>query len=283
MGDHSKARALTEESTMRPTALIDLMNKAMDGVTVAFDGLTEEQWSTATDCPGWDVKDNLSHIIGTEHFLIGKTPTSHRAPQFEHVKNPIGEMNENEIDVRRPLSGAEVYAEWKQIASERAHHLATADDAYFDTPWHMPTGPGTLGEFLSIRVLDLWVHEQDVRRALGKPGHESGPVAEHTIDRLIRTLPIVIGKRAATPEGDTVVIELTCGVTRIIPITVVDGRAKLVENAPANPRCTITIDSTTFLTLATGRGNPTNHLGGVSMRGDEELAMRVVMQLNMMI
>lgn len=283
MGDHSKARALTEESTMRPTALIELMNKAMDGVTVAFDGLTEEQWSTATDCPGWDVKDNLSHIIGTEHFLIGKTPTSHRAPQFDYVKNPIGEMNENEIDVRRPRSGAEVYAEWKQIASERAHHLATADDAYFDTPWHMPTGPGTLGEFLAIRVLDLWVHEQDIRRALGKPGHESGPVAEHTIDRLIRTLPIVIGKRAATPEGDTVVIELTGGVTRTIPITVVDGRARIVENEPANPRCTITIDSTTFLALATGRGNPADHLGGVNMSGNTELATRVVMQLNMMI
>jgi uncharacterized protein (TIGR03083 family) len=268
---------------MRPTALIELMNKAMDGVTVAFDGLTEEQWSTATDCPGWDVKDNLSHIIGTEHFLIGKTPTSHRAPQFDYVKNPIGEMNENEIDVRRPRSGAEVYAEWKQIASERAHHLATADDAYFDTPWHMPTGPGTLGEFLAIRVLDLWVHEQDIRRALGKPGHESGPVAEHTIDRLIRTLPIVIGKRAATPEGDTVVIELTGGVTRTIPITVVDGRARIVENEPANPRCTITIDSTTFLALATGRGNPADHLGGVNMSGNTELATRVVMQLNMMI
>lgn len=77
---------------MRPTALIELMNTAMDAVTVAFDGLTEEQWSTPTDCPGWDVKDNLSHILGTEHFLIGKPPTSHRAPQFDHVKNPIGEM-----------------------------------------------------------------------------------------------------------------------------------------------------------------------------------------------
>ena len=34
---------------MRPTALIELMNTAMDAVTFAFDGLTEAQWSTATD------------------------------------------------------------------------------------------------------------------------------------------------------------------------------------------------------------------------------------------
>ncbi|NCZ91514.1 MAG: hypothetical protein EBY96_03630, partial [Actinobacteria bacterium] len=80
---------------MRPTALIELMNTAMDGVTVAFDGLTEAQWSTATDCPGWDVKDNLSHLIGTELFLMGKPSTTHRAPKFDYVKNPIGEANEH--------------------------------------------------------------------------------------------------------------------------------------------------------------------------------------------
>jgi hypothetical protein len=96
-------------------------------------------------------------------------------------------------------------------------------------------------------------------------------------------LPIVVGKRAATPEGDTVVIELTGGVLRTIPITVVNGRAAIVESVPANPRCVITIDSTTFLALATGRGNPADHLGGINMSGDTELATRVIMQMNMMI
>lgn len=268
---------------MRPTALIELMNQSMDAVTVAFEGLTETQWSTATDCPGWDVKDNLSHLIGTELMLMGKPSTTHRAPSFDYVKNPIGEANEHEIDARRPHSGAEVYAEWLQVARDRTNHLATSDDAYFDTPWIMPTGAGTLGEFLAIRVLDLWVHEQDVRRALGKPGHESGPVAEHTIDRLIRTLPIVVGKRAATPEGDTVTIVLTGGVVRTIPITVVNGRAAIVERAPESPRCVIEIDSTTFLALATGRGEPASYMSKVRIDGDRELATKVVEQMNMMI
>lgn len=268
---------------MIPTRLIELMNLSIDAVTVAFDGLTDEQWSTPTDCPGWDVKDNLSHIVSTEAFLIGRAPSAHKAPKVDHVKNPIGEMNENEIDLRRSRSGAEVYTEWKQIASERAHHLATADDAYFDTPWHMPTGPGTLGEFLSIRVLDLWVHEQDVRRALGRPGHEGGPVAEHTIDRLIRTLPIVVGKRAATPEGDTVTFELNGPVVRTIPITVVNGRAAIVEQAPSSSRTTIEMDSSTFLALATGRGAPSAWTSKVHVSGDHELGSRVVTQMNMMI
>ena len=268
---------------MIPTHLIGLMNQAIDAVIVAFDGLTESQWSTPTDCPGWDVKDNLSHIVSTEHFLLGRAPSSHQAPKFDYVKNPIGEMNENEIDARRPLAGSVVYAEWLEVARDRKHQLATADESYFDTPWMMPTGKGTLGEFLAIRVLDLWVHEQDVRRALGAPGHEGGAVAEHTIDRLIRTLPIVVGKRAATPEGDTVTIVLNGPVVRTIPITVVNGRATIVENVPNSVRTTIEMDSTTFLALATGRGEPSSWTDKVHVSGDGELGSRVVTQMNMMI
>lgn len=99
----------------------------------------------------------------------------------------------------------------------------------------MPTGPGTLGDFLGIRILDCWVHEQDMRRATGIAGNEGGPAAEHTIDRLTRTLPIVVGKRAATPEGASVVFVITGSVQRNIPITVISGRATIVT-AP-QPKC----------------------------------------------
>jgi len=265
---------------MIPTRLIELMNLSIDAVTVAFDGLTDEQWSAPTDCPGWDVKDNLSHIVSTELFLLGRGSSAHQAPKFEYVKNPIGEMNENEIDFRRPLAGSTVYAEWVEVARDRKHQLATADESYFDTPWMMPTGQGTLGEFLAIRVLDLWVHEQDVRRALGRPSHEGGPAAEHRIDRLIRTIPIVVGKRAQTPEGGTVVIDITGPVTRRVVTTVVDGRAQI--GVEGNVLCTVRMDSDTFLQLAGGRAGHTEATGW-SAEGDTALAERVVANFNMMI
>jgi len=31
--------------------------------------LTESQFKTPTQCPGWTVQDNLSHMIGTEKSL----------------------------------------------------------------------------------------------------------------------------------------------------------------------------------------------------------------------
>ena len=38
--------------------------------------------------------------------------------------------------------------------------------------------PADMAMFLQLRVLDNWLHEQDIRRALGMPGHLGGPAAE---------------------------------------------------------------------------------------------------------
>ncbi len=94
-----------------------------------------------------------------------------------------------------------------------------------------PTGPGTMADFLAIRILDCWLHEQDIRRALGRRGNLDGAAAEHTIDRLIRTLPIVVGKRAACPEGAAVTVRITGPVERIVHCEVHDGRAAIVDAA----------------------------------------------------
>jgi uncharacterized protein (TIGR03083 family) len=216
-------------------------------------------------------------------MLEGLLPTSHKAAPAAHVKNPIGESNENEIDSRRHLSGAEVLREWKDISTQRLATLRSANDAYFDAPAMTPTGPGTLADFLSIRVLDSWVHEQDVRRAVGKPGNLGGPAAEHTVDRLLRTVPIVVGKRAGTPEGASVVIDITGDVTRHVVCTVSGGRASVAAEEPASPLAHITMDVETFVVLATGRRTADQKGSQVTYSGDAEHGHKVTGALNMMI
>src|SRR6185295_5947606 len=147
----------------------------------------------------------------------------------------------------------QVLAEWNELVDLRLDTLRNADDAYFEQPMATPTGPGTMADFLQIRVLDCWIHEQDMRRAVGKPGHLAGPAAEHTIDRLLRTVPIVVGKRAATPEGGAVVIDITGDVSRHVVCEVTGGRAAIVAAATSEPLATITLDSEAFVVLATGR------------------------------
>ena len=260
---------------------VSLTIQAINDLTDLCAPLTEQQWKTETDCPGWSVQDNISHLVGIENMLLGKPPTAHKSPKYDYIKNPIGEHNEHEIDVRRSLTGSQVFAEWKATATERVHQLQTADAEYFAKPMMMPTGPGTLGDFLDIRILDLWIHDQDIRRALNISGNHGGPCAEHTIDRLIRTLPIVVGKRAATPEGESVLITISGAVQRTIYVSVSEGRANIVAASPATLLCAITMESTVFTALATGRKQSTE-LNWTST-GDSALAQRIASQLNMMI
>jgi hypothetical protein len=122
-----------------------------------------------------------------------------------------------------------------------------------------------------------------MRRALGILGHQGGPSAEHTIDRLIRTVPMVIGKRAGTAEGESVVIQITGHVQRIITTTITDGRGHITNNIPDTSRCDISMDSDTFLQLATGRATYNEVSKNVSVSGDIDHANRVLTQFSMMI
>lgn len=268
---------------MIPTDTIDKLEAIWHSVSALGAELDDTQWKLPTDLAGWTVQDNLAHLIGTERRLQGLPPAPTPDEMGDHVKNPIGQFNEAEVEARRQHTGAEVLAEWNELVALRLKTLREGDDAYFEQPMATPTGPGTMADFLHIRVLDCWIHEQDMRRAVDMAGHLDGTPAEHTIDRLVRTIPIVVGKRAATPEGRAVVVDLVGGVERHIVCEVTDGRAAIVDAATVDPLSTITLDSEVFVVLATGRRPASAMADRIDISGDADLGQRVVDNLNMMI
>ena len=246
-------------------------------------GLTEDEWKRPTACPGWSVQDHLSHLVSTERSLAGDPGTTHRAGDLAHAKNPIGEANEHEVDSRRHLPGAEVLAEWDGVVERRLAWLRDAPDEAFAADSWTPVGPGTVLDFLQIRIMDAWVHELDMRRAVGQPGDEDGIAAEHAVDRLLLAFPLVVGKRAGTPEGATVVLRLTGPVAREVAVTVTGGRAARVDAVPAEVAATVTTTSTTWMGLATGRLGADEAAADVELAGDVELGRRVLAGANTMI
>lgn len=263
--------------------LVARMNDAFDGLVELCADLTEAEWKTPTQLPGWSVQDNLSHLIAFERRLEGLPEGGHEAPKADHVRNALGIMTENDVDSRRHLSGAEVYAQWLEVVALRRATLAAAGPEYFAAPSDTPAGPGTMADFLWLRVMDTWTHGQDMRRAINKPGHRGGPAAIHTIEHIERMIGIVVGKRAGTPEGGAVVFHLTGGLDHIINVVVIDGKGKVQTTAPANVLATISLDSDDFVQLAMGRNSYTNLADGISINGDNELALRVLTNMVLMI
>jgi uncharacterized protein (TIGR03083 family) len=270
---------------MTPEDTIAKLENTWSSLAAVCRELSDPEWEAATACPGWSVKDHVSHLIGFERVLNGRPAADHVAPEAAWVRNAIGAANENEVDARRSLPGGEVLAEFEEVTAARLEQLrALPEEAWTAESW-TPIGPGTVLDLLQIRVLDSWVHEQDVRRAVGRPGNQTGPAAEHTVDRLARTLAATFGKRAGAPEGASLDVRITGPVERSVFLRMESGRAQRLDAPPENPTVALAMASTTFVSLATGRTTPDGALavGEVEQRGDEALGRAVLDNLNQMI
>src|SRR4051812_4801251 len=106
-----------------PYDTIDKLEETYRSISALGHQLSEEQWKSATDLPGWTVQDNLAHLIGTERSLEGLPIAEHEPPESVHVRNPIGAFNEREVDFRRGRAGTDVLAEWDELIETRIASL----------------------------------------------------------------------------------------------------------------------------------------------------------------
>lgn len=258
--------------------VVAALDQAFDGVIAVADGLAPDEWDLPSPCPGWTVKDNISHVIGTEAMLLGRpTPEVVLPDDLPHVRNDIGRINEQWVESYRRRTTADVLADLHGVVAERRAALATMDQAAFDTESFTPAGPDTYGRFMRIRVMDIWFHEQDVRQAVGRPGHLEGAAPTTTLDEVAATLGYVVGKKAGAPAGSSVRFELTAPIARRIDVEVGD-RARVVDHLAGEPTTTLTVPGDRFLRLVGGRG-----ADPAAVTGDRELGDAVVDNLAFLI
>jgi uncharacterized protein (TIGR03083 family) len=245
--------------------------------------LTDDGWNAPTDLPGWTVKDVVSHLNGVESLLLGRAPIDHAVEMPAHVKNPLGERNEVEVDWRRPWPWRRVLDEFREVTRARVGQLKAMSDEDFGADVWTPTGPGTYADFMSTRVLDCWVHEQDLRRAVADPGHLDDDLAAFCFRRLMQGMPKVVGKNAAAPDGTVVVFDIS-GIDEEVPIGVSNGRGGVLEATPRDADVRLVMDLETFVCLSCGRWPPerTLRLERVQVQGERELGTRVVSAMNVM-
>ena len=131
--------------------------------------------------------------------------------------------------------------------------------------------PNIRPRLVSFRVLSFSAENRLPNVSGNEIGFEMNPVID-----LGLALP-------ATPDGQSVVIDITGGVPRHIVCTIVDGRAAIVKDEPEAPLSRITMDTATFLALATGRQTDQQLADKISYSGDLDHGRKVTSALNMMI
>jgi uncharacterized protein (TIGR03083 family) len=237
--------------------------------------LSDDEWARMTPCPGWPVSAQYAHVIGTESMILGRPNPDFDPGHPQHVRNDIGGFNEVWVAALAGESRPEVLERLAEVTGARKAALDEMDEDDFSKPSWTPVGQADYRRFMQVRVFDCWVHEQDVRDAVGRPGHEDGPVAEQSVDEIVRALGYLVGKKAAAPEGSSVTLRLTGPVRRTVHVSVT-GRAQVVERLEGVATSEVAMGSTLFTRLAGGRIAPAAAAGQVELSGDTALGQRLV-------
>ena len=272
--------------------ITDLLEAEWQAIAELCAYLTDAEWDTPTQCPGWSARDNVSHIIGTERMLLGETPPEIaidiESEEYAHVKNDIGAANEKWIQERRSRPGAEVLAEFKEVAARRIAALREMSQDDFDAPSWTPAGQDTYGRFMQIRLFDSWTHEQDIRQAIGRQGHLSGPVVDETLAEVCKAMGFVVGKLGSAQPDSRVEIHLAGETSAIIRVERVgdEPRCSVVDEfSQGEATVSISLDFELFMRLIAGRVDNAEAMtsaiseGSASIAGDTKAGERIAHHL----
>src|ERR1700761_3671156 len=180
----------------RPITVLDKSNvltglfAVWDAIDALLDGLPEDGWQATTPLPGWDVRAVVSHMIGTESFLGGVAPPDADITGLDHVRNPVGEMNERWVQHLSAEAGPSVLERFREVTGGRREVLSKMSDDDWNAVGVTPVGPESYGRFMRVRVFDCWMHEQDIRVALVRPSSDDeldGPASELSVDEIAAT------------------------------------------------------------------------------------------------
>ncbi len=262
--------------TLQPYA--DAWTHSVDAISELVQPLVEGEWNGRTLCPGWSVRDVLSHVIGMDCEMLGDPRPIHALPRdLYHVRSDHQRYMEMQVDVRRHHTGPEMTAELEYTIIRRNRQLRneSRDPA---TKVRGPLGLElTLEQAMRNRAFDIWVHEQDLRTALGKPGNLDSPGAYVVRDELLSVLPKVVAEDAQAPHSSAIVFDVHGPVEFIRTVRVdLQGRGTL-ETAPAlGPAAAFTLDWETYVRLACGRVSADAVADRIKAEGDPQLISAIL-------
>jgi uncharacterized protein (TIGR03083 family) len=259
----------------RLAGYIDVWWQAINDFTDLLEELPAEQWSAPTDLPGWDVQACAAHTAHLEGILAGAPEETAEVGEPEHATGLMGLYTEIGVVNRRDATPDAIINELREAATSR--HTALLADPPTDgqakpttifggVPWSWET-------LLRNRPLDVWMHEQDIRRAVGRPGGMDTAAARHTAAYLAESLGYVLAKRIGAPAGTTAVLEVEGH--EPFAYTVTDaGRGERLPEPPASPTVALRMDRETFIVQAGGRRAAAP--GAVTVEGDAALGQQIL-------
>lgn len=256
--------------------LVDAWSASADAVLALVRTLSEDDLERETDLPGWTVRDIVAHLAHLESELAGDEPVlaDETMVPADARGDAFRAYTERGVAARRDEPAA-VLIDQLDDAVQRLRDQLSSDDPG-QPPASFPRPGTTWSSLLRDRVIDYWVHEQDIRAAVGRSGGWDSPGAEITLASFTSALPYVLGKKVRPPSGTTVAWSVTGhdGTSNVVVAVGEDGRAHRSDASPEDVDVTLEMPVEDFMLACAGRRDPDRL--AIEMRGDTDLGAAVV-------
>jgi uncharacterized protein (TIGR03083 family) len=174
-----------------------------------------DSWEKPSACPGWWNRDVMAHLAGQD-TAAAQLVAGQSAAELDEYRASVGDapfsvdgLNAFLVNRRSGLPYREILTTWGRAAGSFLEHAA----AMSDEEWQTTRFPWLSGEIagrylVQSRVVEWWVHGEDMRATNGL-----GPAIEHwpiflTIDMGVRMLPWALGRAGLDFPGRSVEVDL---------------------------------------------------------------------------
>ncbi|MFC7329949.1 maleylpyruvate isomerase family mycothiol-dependent enzyme [Marinactinospora rubrisoli] len=241
--------------------------------------LGPDDWRAPTVCPGWDVHDLVAHLLNDQLRRLSGSRDGHAGPPFgagETLPAYIHRVNGEFVRAARCAS-PRVMAELLGFLGPQLDELWAGRplDGQADLPvsWAQAEPADSTPVWLDMarEYTEYWVHQQQIRDAVGRPGADDPALMAPVLDTFARALPSAL-HGLTRPPGSSVVLEVTGPAGG--RWAAVRGTGRWLLGAPPGARpaaARVTLPQDAFWRLAT-RGIPaTEARGRADVHGDPEL------------
>jgi uncharacterized protein (TIGR03083 family) len=176
-----------------PIEPVEALRRAASALDLLLGGLSEQDWRRPA-LRGLDVQGLIGHLIGVEDDVRQAFAGDPAVAHLDHVAD-----TEATVESQRGRSGDQTRRDWAAAAARMIDAAAAADPG-LEVAVHgvrMPVRP-----LCVARTFELWTHENDIRRATGRPPADPDASTLTLMTELaVALLPVAVARTGAVDGG----------------------------------------------------------------------------------
>jgi uncharacterized protein (TIGR03083 family) len=235
-------------------------------------------WVVRTACPGWDVHDLATHLLGDDLGRLARTRDGYAgvAPRDgERLPAFLDRINDEWVVAARRISPHLLIGLLRDMGREIDRLWGSIDLTGFGEPvtWASPD-PAPRWLDAARDYTEYWVHQQQIREATGRDGLTEPGFLRPVIDTFMRALPRTL-REAPVDDGARVTFQVTGPAGGSWSVVRTDGAWRFEDPAGA-PTARVTLNQDTTWRLCTRGCSPAHARSQATLDGDEELGSRAL-------